>query len=216
MIVPCFGVMLLKHWVIMSFLVGAISVCLSSEASASILVKEGSQGAPVRRVQSLLIEQGFLDGADDGICGEQTVEAIKKFQESRGLTVDGVCGDGTYYYLSDGEDYDGPPCDDEAEDEEERDEQRGKPYFVQATGYSSADEGNGEYTCTGTRLHHGIIAVDPAVIPLGTRVYIPGYGEAIADDTGGMIKGDRIDLAFETQQEAIDYGRQNIEIYILN
>ena len=193
-------------------MVGVLSICLSSEASASILVKDGSQGAPVRRVQSLLIDQGFLTGAADGICGEQTVDAIKAFQKSRGLTVDGVCGDGTYYYLSDGEDYDGPPCD----DEEDSDTQIGKPYFVQATGYSSADEGNGEYTCTGRRLRHGIIAVDPTVIPLGTRVYIPGYGEAVAEDTGGAIKGDRIDLAFETQQEAINYGRQNIEIYILN
>ena len=65
-------------------------------------------------------------------------------------------------------------------------------------------------------MRHGVIAVDPSFIPLGTRVYIPGYGEAIAEDTGGAIKGRIIDLAFETYEEAVHFGRQEIEIYILD
>ena len=64
-------------------------------------------------------------------------------------------------------------------------------------------------------MRHGVIAVDPSFIPLGTRVYIPGYGEAIAEDTGGAIKGRIIDLAFDTYEEVITFGRQELDIYIL-
>ena len=60
-----------------------------------------------------------------------------------------------------------------------------------------------------------MIAVDPAVIPLGTRVFIPGYGEAIAEDVGGAIRGNRIDIAFESHEEALSFGRQELEIFIM-
>ena len=63
-------------------------------------------------------------------------------------------------------------------------------------------------------MRHGIIAVDPSIIPLGTHVYIPGYGEAVAEDVGGAIQGHRIDVAFDTRAEALAFGRQDIEIYI--
>lgn len=85
-----------------------------------------------------------------------------------------------------------------------------KTMDVQATGYS----GDGQ-TATGTKPHHGTIAVDPNVIPLGTKMYIPGYGEGVAEDTGGLIKGNIIDLYFDTEQEAIQWGRRNVTIYIL-
>ena len=91
----------------------------------------------------------------------------------------------------------------------------GRSIYVDATAYSAYDPGNGSYTSRGTLLRHGIIAVDPSVIPLGTRVYIPGYGEAIADDTGGAIVGNRIDIAFDSHEEAIWFGRQMLEIYII-
>ena len=60
-----------------------------------------------------------------------------------------------------------------------------------------------------------MIAVDPSVIPLGTRVFIPGYGEAIAEDIGGAIRGNRIDIAFESHEEALSFGRQELEIFIM-
>ncbi len=63
-------------------------------------------------------------------------------------------------------------------------------------------------------MRHGIIAVDPDIIPLGTHVYIPGYGDAVAEDVGGAIHGHRIDVAFDTRAEALAFGRQDIEIYI--
>lgn len=74
--------------------------------------------------------------------------------------------------------------------------------------------GNG-ITAIGLRARKGIVAVDPRIIPLGTKLYIPGYGEALAADTGGWIKGHRIDLCFETLEECYRYGRRKIKIYLV-
>jgi 3D (Asp-Asp-Asp) domain-containing protein len=70
-------------------------------------------------------------------------------------------------------------------------------------------------TATGMRATYGVVAVDPSVIPLYTRLYIPGYGYAIAADTGGAIKGNRIDLFYPTYGEAIAFGRRTLPVYIL-
>lgn len=74
--------------------------------------------------------------------------------------------------------------------------------------------GNG-ITAIGLRARKGIVAVDPRIIPLGTKLYIPGYGEALAADTGGWIKGDRVDLCFESLEECYRYGRRRIRIYLI-
>lgn len=195
--------------------------CTMASAAASILVKDGSHGAAVRHVQELLIEQGFLEGDADGDCGPLTVAAIKKFQKSRGLTEDGVCGDGTYYYLSDGKTYEG------GEDEERPRKKSkvhheaaaipsGRAMYVSASGYSAFDPGNSKHTASGTLVRHGVIAVDPNVIPMGTHVFIPGYGEAVAEDIGSSIHGHRIDVAFDTHEEALSFGRRDLEIIIMD
>ncbi|MBV8655919.1 MAG: 3D domain-containing protein, partial [Candidatus Eremiobacteraeota bacterium] len=62
---------------------------------------------------------------------------------------------------------------------------------------------------------HGIVAVDPSVIPLGTRLFIPGYGLAIAGDTGGAIRGFRIDLGFNSERDALLFGRREVTVYRL-
>ena len=87
--------------------------------------------------------------------------------------------------------------------------------IVEATAYSPRQPNLSNYAATGIRVTHGIIAVDPRYIPLGTRLYIPGYGHALAADTGGAIRGYKIDLAFETVAEAWAFGRQHILVYIL-
>ncbi len=92
---------------------------------------------------------------------------------------------------------------------------QGRTLTVTATGYSSADPGVGSRTATGARATYGVIAVDPSVIPLGTRVYIPGYGNAVAADTGGAISGAKIDLCFDTRAEALAWGRRTVTITIL-
>ena len=65
------------------------------------------------------------------------------------------------------------------------------------------------------RAVHGV-AVDPALIPLGTRLWIPGYGHAIADDIGGAIKGHRIDLRMQSASNMRQWGVRNIQVYVLN
>ena len=74
--------------------------------------------------------------------------------------------------------------------------------------------GNG-ITATGLRARKGIVAVDPRIIPLGTKLFIPGYGEALAADTGGWIKNDRIDLCFESLEECFKFGRRKIRVYLV-
>ena len=59
------------------------------------------------------------------------------------------------------------------------------------------------------------IAVDPSIIPLGSKVYIPGYGLAIASDTGGLIKGNRIDLFLNSEDECINWGVQKVSLYLI-
>lgn len=70
-------------------------------------------------------------------------------------------------------------------------------------------------TASGRPAGHGVVAVDPRVIPLGTHVYIPGYGHAVAGDTGGAIRGHRIDLGFNSNRAANQFGRRAITVYLI-
>lgn len=85
---------------------------------------------------------------------------------------------------------------------------------MSASAYLSSDGDGYGITATGTRAGHGTVAVDPRVIPLGSTVFIPNYGEAVAADTGGAIIGDRIDLCMETFEECYNFGRQNVEVFV--
>jgi 3D (Asp-Asp-Asp) domain-containing protein len=85
--------------------------------------------------------------------------------------------------------------------------QSGRTLSVAATGYSL--EGR---TSTGVSVGYGVVAVDPNVIPLGTKMTIPGYGEGIAADTGGAVVGARIDLWFPTHAEALAWGTRTVSI----
>ncbi|MTI48827.1 3D domain-containing protein [Sporosalibacterium faouarense] len=91
----------------------------------------------------------------------------------------------------------------------------------ESTGKTSGDKNFG-ITASGTKVRPGVIAVDPNVIPLGTRLYIesldgwPDYGFAVAEDTGGAIRGNRIDLYMESRSKALDFGRRKVKVYILD
>lgn len=87
---------------------------------------------------------------------------------------------------------------------------------AEATAYSYTQPGLSFYTATGIDLRQNsqVIAVDPSVIPLGTLVEVPGYGVAIAGDTGGDIKGNRIDIHYNTVQEVTAFGRRNLTIKV--
>ena len=88
-----------------------------------------------------------------------------------------------------------------------------------ATGYDGCYECNKPYygypSYTGLPLARGIVAVDPKVIPMGTRLYVEGYGSAIAADQGNAIKGHRIDLFFDSHQEALNFGKKTVQVTIL-
>ena len=83
----------------------------------------------------------------------------------------------------------------------------GSTMTVSATGYSLRGR-----TATGIPVGWGVVAVDPSVIPLGTRMTIPGYGEGIAADTGSAVVGATIDLWFPTLAQARAWGRQTVTI----
>jgi len=73
----------------------------------------------------------------------------------------------------------------------------------------------GKYTATGHKVQRGVVAVDPRVIPLGSRLYIEGYGFARALDVGSSIKGNRIDVFFESEALCHQWGQRRVKVYIL-
>jgi len=91
-------------------------------------------------------------------------------------------------------------------------------YYFIATAYSADDrvQGTNSTTATGTEVREGIIAVDPDIIPLGTDIEIKGMGLFVAEDTGGKIKGNRIDIYFDSKEKAKEFGRQGIWIRFID
>lgn len=90
----------------------------------------------------------------------------------------------------------------------------GRKLTVRSTAYTSAEGGGLSFT--GEKLHWGVIAVDPNVIPLGSTVYIPQFDMTFkAIDTGSAIKGNRIDIYFGNLSKALDWGIRNIDIIVI-
>jgi N-acetylmuramoyl-L-alanine amidase len=95
-----------------------------------------------------------------------------------------------------------------------------KELSVSATAYTGQCEGCSGVTATGIDLNANpnakVIAVDPSVIPLGSKVWVEGYGEAIAGDTGGAIKGNKIDVHVPDQGTALNWGRKTVTVKVLD
>jgi 3D (Asp-Asp-Asp) domain-containing protein len=95
---------------------------------------------------------------------------------------------------------------------------------MSATAYTAGPESTGKspgmrgygITASGMHVAHGVVAVDPRVIPLGTRLYVEGYGYSIAADTGSAIKGNKIDLYMESLSAAYRFGRRQVTVYVLD
>ena len=95
---------------------------------------------------------------------------------------------------------------------------------MEATAYTAGFSCTGKHPCdpwyritaSGMEVRHGVVAVDRNVIPLGTRLYVYGYGFAIAADVGGAIRGYKIDLFMECIQAARRFGRRHIDVWILD
>ena len=90
---------------------------------------------------------------------------------------------------------------------------------MEATAYEPGPRSCGRFasgmTSAGYEAGYGVVAVDPNVIPLHTRLFIEGYGYAVAGDRGSAIQSDRIDLGFLTVDECIQYGRREVDVYVL-
>lgn len=84
----------------------------------------------------------------------------------------------------------------------------------ESTGKRPGDKGYG-ITASGMKAQRGVVAVDTRVIPIGTKLYIEGYGYAIAGDTGSAIKGNKIDVFLDSYTDAINYGVRNVDVYVL-
>lgn len=93
-----------------------------------------------------------------------------------------------------------------------------KTMTMSATAYSTEANGMGTYSATGINLkqHPSCVAVDPSVIPLGSIIWVSGYGVSVAGDTGTAIKGNIIDLHFSTVAQSMAWGRRTVTVKILN
>jgi 3D (Asp-Asp-Asp) domain-containing protein len=97
--------------------------------------------------------------------------------------------------------------------------ERGRVLIMSASAYDPSPQtipGTTGRTATGLRAGYGVVAVDPRVIPLRSLVYVEGYGFAIAADTGGAIKGNRIDLCYDSRSTALRFGRKRVRVHILH
>ncbi len=178
---------------------------------------QGCRGDEVAELQKKLKAAGFNCGPVDGIFGPRTKAAVIALQQACGIKVDGIAGPQTWEALS-------KPIPTASAKPETPSRGSSVPRYTKvmtmvATAYCPCNQCNypygGKPSYIGLPLGHGIVAVDPNVIPLGTRLYIEGYGEAIAADTGGAIKGNRIDLCFSDHQSALKFGIQNVKVYVL-
>lgn len=96
----------------------------------------------------------------------------------------------------------------------------GREFYVEATAYTPYCAGCSGISAAGINLRANpnlkLIAADPRVIPMGTKVWVEGYGHAVVGDTGGAIKGNRIDVLMQTKSQAYSWGRKKVKIKILN
>jgi 3D (Asp-Asp-Asp) domain-containing protein len=174
----------------------------------------GSRGTQVVQLQDALNTKGYWCGTADGIFGTKTSKAVTEFQQATGLNANGIVGTETEQAL-------GLTSTSDADTVSRGSYTRGTNTMTMvATGYDNSYEANypyyGQPSYTGLPLQRGVVAVDPNVIPMGTRLYVEGYGDAIAADQGGAIKGNRIDLFFDSHQEAMNWGMKTIKVTVLD
>lgn len=169
--------------------------------AASHVAKFGNKGKNVEEVQAMLSQMKIYRSSVDGEFGSKTLAAVKAFQKKYRKAQTGVVDKKLYELMSSksGLDF----------------RKYRKSWIMEATGYTAHDPGCTGITATGVPLRRGMIAVDPYIIPLGTQVYVVGYGKAIAADKGSAIKGNIIDLAFGSRGEALQWGRRRVRVYIL-
>ncbi|MEA4926892.1 MAG: 3D domain-containing protein [Syntrophomonadaceae bacterium] len=199
---------------ILSLFFTGLFLAKSDAAMAASNLSLGSRGTEVVQLQETLNAKGYGCGDADGIFGPQTQQSVIKFQGDSSLAADGIVGPQTRQALGLADNLSSA-----SDSTVSRGSDSGKVLTMVATAYDGCYECNkpyyGQPSYIGLPLQKGIVAVDPRVIPMGTRLYVEGYGEAIAADQGNAIKGNRIDLFFDTHQQALDYGMKTVKVTIL-
>lgn len=203
--------------IVLGLIMTCITALAPSMATAQFSERDlsmGDRGEDVKELQSALNRAGFITGAVDGVFGTKTKEAVMQLEAKKELTVDGIVDQLVI----------------EALDLQNVSVSRGQTperyravHDIVATAYAPGPHDNGKWgnlTHIGTTVRPGVIAVDPQVIPLGSRVYVEysdGHGVyATAEDTGGAIKGQRIDIAMNSIKEAYNFGIQKVKVYVLD
>ena len=155
----------------------------------------------VKKLQQLLANTGFYPGTNSGILDTETKAAITLAQKTFKVKQTGKYDQQLVTLLT--------------KEARKIPASYRQKLTLQATAYTSQDPGCGSLTKREHKLRKGLVAVDPRVIPLGTRLYIEGYGYAIADDIGSAIKGNKIDLAYDSRADALRFGRKPVTVLVL-
>lgn len=208
-------------------------------ASHDKMLKQGDRGQAVAEVQQNLKKLGYYKGHIDGIFGPLTNQAVITFQKQNHISVDGIVGPETYKTLNHHpETYTKPVTVTTKEKSQTRATPKKqqvssekvssrslsnasvvKELYVSSTAYTAYCTGCSGVTATGIDLRNHpsakVVAVDPSVIPLGSKLYVQGYGYAVAGDTGRAIKGKRIDLFMSSRTDALKWGRRTVKVKIL-
>ncbi len=229
----------LRWWklLLMVVLFSGVLFGLDRQVLAAEQVTMGTQGQEVTQLQKALNSKDYWCGEANGLFGPRTYNALIRFQRDNKLVVNGKIDEAAKKALDMLPAIPTPPEPKVAQaspkststpapavttvtkpSDPEVSRGGGRVITMVATGYTDAPEENWPYagapSYIGLPLARGIVAVDPNVIPMGTKLYIEGYGAAIAADQGGAIKGNRIDLFFDSKAEAFDWGMRTIKVTV--
>ncbi|MCI1859348.1 MAG: peptidoglycan-binding protein [Sporolactobacillus sp.] len=209
------------------------------------LLSAGSKGEAVKYLQDYLKRFGYYPGKIDGLYGPLTRRAVLAVQKETSIRTDGIAGPETWRgiaKLDEGKRVENkrksvrarrqstaPVPKARAAVSAPRPHSVAAPkkantavreFYVSSTAYTAYCSGCSGTTATGINLKQRpnakVVAVDPSVIPLGTKLHVEGYGYAVAGDTGGAIKGRKIDVFFKDNGTALKWGRRTVKVRILH
>ncbi|HET7579260.1 MAG TPA: peptidoglycan-binding protein [Bacillales bacterium] len=172
------------------------------------ILEKGLNGTSVKNLQEQLKELGFYHYRVTGYFGSITENAVEDFQRANGLAVDGVAGPHTLNALHQKA---GSPVTENGDQIQKM--------SVETTAYTADCSGCSGVTTSGVDLKSypdaKVVAVDPMTIPLGSKVYVPGYGVARAVDTGGAINDKELDVYLPSRSKAMDWGRKQVTVKVI-
>lgn len=165
------------------------------------VLSPGDSGKKVIRLQNKLLLHGYNPGSVDGVYGEGTAEAVRRLQAEENLARTGIADGDVWDRLDSAPRFTG---------------NYKKVFHMEATAYTPNDGDGRGRTAMGGYAGKGHAAVDPNIIPLGSEVYIEGYGYAICDDIGGAIHGNIIDVGVDNYDQAYKWGmKPKVNVYLI-